>query len=99
LRRSFIDGNVTRNFESHFLEFIIDGVCLPERLNGAANLVTPLNRAWLDHAPDAIDDLRGRRPSPGLGPGQVALLVCGECGDLGCGAVTASLHVDCDFVR
>jgi hypothetical protein len=98
LRRTLIDGNVTRYPESHFLDFMIDGASLLERLKQSDKLVTPLNRAWLDHLPDAIDNLRGRRPSPGLGPGRVALLVCGECGDLGCGAVTASLQLDWDFV-
>jgi hypothetical protein len=95
LRWTFVDGNVTRYPESHFLDFIIDGASLLDRVDGSGNLVTPLNRAWLDDVPDAIDDLRGRRRSPGLGPGRVALLVCGVCGDL---AVTASLQIDADFV-
>lgn len=98
-RRTLIDGNVTRHPESHFLDFVVDGESLSARMEASGDLVTPLNRAWLSATPEAIDELLGRRPSPGLGVSRVALLVCGDCGDLGCGAVTASLHVDADSVR
>jgi hypothetical protein len=99
LHRTLIDGNVTRHPESHFLDFVIDGESLSARMSASGDLVTPLNRAWLPTVPDAIDELLGRRPSPGLAVSRVALLVCGDCGDLGCGAVTASVHMDADSVR
>jgi len=98
LRRTLIDGNVTRHPESHFLDFVIDGDSLVVRMKMSGNLVTPLNRAWLASVPDAIDELMGRRSSPGLETGRVVLLVCGGCGDLACGAVTASLRVGADSV-
>jgi hypothetical protein len=98
LRQTFLDGNVTRYPESHFLDFVIGGDSLVERMEGFGNLVTPLNRPWLDTVPDAIAELRGSRPSPDLGNGRIALLVCGHCGDLGCGALTASLHLSVDAV-
>ena len=56
-------------------------------------LVTELNRPWLPSVPDAVNRLLGRRPSEDLAAGRVALLVCGSCGDLGCGQLTAALGV------
>jgi hypothetical protein len=98
LRRTLLDGSVTRHPESHYLEFVIDGQLLTERLPLARGLITPLNRAWLPMVHGAIEELLGRRPTDGLGPGRVALFVCGECGDLACGAVTATLTVEDDTV-
>ena len=98
IRRTVADGSVIRHPESHFLDFVIDGHPLSVRTKSAVRLVTPLNRPWLSSVPDAIDELTGRRASPGLDAGRVALLVCPECGDLSCGAVTASLDIDAGFV-
>lgn len=39
-----------------------------------------------------LDRLLGAEPEPSLG-GRIALYVCAECGDLGCGAVTALVEV------
>ena len=98
LRRTLSDGAELRDPPSHFLEFVIDGESLIERLEQPGNYVTPLNRAWLPTVPDVLDELRGNRPSPGLAEGRVALLVCGTCGDLGCGALTARLSVTAESV-
>lgn len=98
LRRSLADGNVTRYPESHYLDYAIDGQILTERLPVARGMVTPLNRAWLPTVNGAIEELLGRRRTEGLNPGRVALFVCGECGNLGCGAVTANLVVEDDRV-
>lgn len=94
LRRVFHDGNVTRHPESHYLDFVVDGRSLTEQIALARGLVTPINRAWLPTVKDAIAELQGTRPADGLTPGRIALYVCGDCGDLGCGAVTATLNVD-----
>lgn len=94
-----LDGTVMRSPQSHFLDFVLDGESLLDRLEESdGSLVTPLNRAWLPTVPDALDELRGNRPSPGLAEGRVALLVCGTCGDLGCGALTARLSVTAESV-
>lgn len=98
LRRTLDDGNVTRHPESHYLDFVIDGQSLTKRLPIARGMVTPLNRAWLPMVHDAIEELLGRRPTEGLDPGRVALFACGESGDMGCGAVTATLIVEGDLV-
>jgi hypothetical protein len=103
LRRTLIDGNLRRHPESHFLDFVVDAESLAARVAPlidfvSINLVTPLNRAWLPAVPAAIEALLGRRAPAGLAGGQVALLVCGECGDLGCGAITASLGLNASSV-
>lgn len=89
---------MTRHPESHYLDFVIDGQSLATRLRIARGLATLMNRAWLPAVSGAIDELLGKRPTDGLDPGRVALYVCGDCGDLGCGAVTATLLVDNDRV-
>lgn len=94
LRRTFHDGNVVRRPESHYLDFRVDGGSLSEQIPEGNGLVTLLNRPWLATVSDAAEQLRGRKPCSDLAPGRVPLLVCGECGDLACGAVTAALDVD-----
>lgn len=98
LRRTLLDGNVTKRPESHYLAFMVDGQNLMQRLPVGRGLVTPLNRAWLPSVNGAIEELLGKRPTDGLDAGRVALFVCGECGDLACGAVTATLRVEHDRV-
>ena len=98
IRRVFHDGNVTRDPESHYLDFVINGRSLTEQIALARGLVTPINRAWLPTVKDAIGELQGTRSTDGLSSGRVALNVCDGCGDLGCGAVTATLHVDAETV-
>jgi hypothetical protein len=79
--------------QTGFLDLVVDGRSLvPELGRRGYELVTPL---WTGAAgrqcwPEEVDRLTGRRPGPGR-DGRVALFVCGECGDLGCGAVTVRL--------
>ena len=98
LRRTLHDGKVTRRPESHYLDFVVDGQPLVHQLPVARGMVTPLNRVWLPSVESAILELLGQRPTDGLGAGRVSLFVCGECGDLGCGAVTATLQVESDRI-
>jgi hypothetical protein len=91
------DGRSTSHSQSHFLEFLLDGDSLLAMAEGEGNLVTELNRSWL-HVPAVVEMLLGRRPAPHLGAGRIPLLVCAECGDLACGAVTAALEVNASQV-
>lgn len=88
-----VDGGVTRHPRSHFLEFVIDGVSLLRTAHVEGHLVTELNRSWWSQAPSAVETLLGQRPALYLASGRIPLLVCGECGDLACGAVTAGLDM------
>lgn len=98
LRRTFVDGNVLRYPESHYMDLVVDGRSLRDLLTDRADMVTPLNRAWLSTVPDAIEELLGRSHTEGLAEGRTSFLVCGSCGDLACGAVTVALHLDTDTV-
>lgn len=88
------DGNIERRMESHFLDFLIAGRSLRDMAGGGADMVTPLCRPWIQTVPDEIACLLGQREVDGLQPDRVALLLCKVDGDLGCGALTARLHVE-----
>lgn len=70
-------------------DFVVDGVPLHTRV-GAGDVVGALG--WGDQVWEAgiTAKLLGRA-EPDLPPDRVALYVCPECGDLRCGAVTASI--------
>ena len=86
-------GRGIRHSSSYFLDFFIDDVQLT-RAVGELGFVTALNGEWvLEHVTSAVEVLLGRRPAADLAAGRVPLLVCGECGDLACGALTATLEV------
>ncbi len=90
----FLDGNRTRHPESYFLDLLVDD--RPLRLiagEPAHDLVTELNRPWLSEVRQAVDRLLGRCPSEVLMPGRIALLVCAQDGDIGCGQLTVALDV------
>jgi len=76
-------------------DFVVDGRSLAAAL--AADVAGALG--WGDPAWQALilDKLLGRS-APDLPPDRVALYVCPECGDLGCGAVTASVVREGDAV-
>jgi len=99
LRRKWFDGNVTRYSESHFLDLLVDGHSLLDLAHRSSNMSTALNRPWLAQVPDTIKELNGERQAPGLARRRVSLLVCGQCGDLGCGSVTALLQIGPTTVR
>lgn len=97
-QHSWLDGDVTRRPVSHFLDLVVDGRSLLDLAKGSGNLVTELNRPWLQAVPEAVAVLRGQQPHADLEPGRIALLVCIIDGDLGCGAVTAALQVSAETV-
>lgn len=95
---TLLDGNITRHPETHFLDFVVDGRSIREMVDGGPGHVTELCRPWLHAVPESVDRLLGRLGTDGLPENRVALLVCGVCGDLGCGAVTARLNLSQDQV-
>ncbi|WP_184509145.1 hypothetical protein [Terracoccus luteus] len=70
---------------------------LVERAPAALDLVGVIQEAWPIETVAAIKRLLGDAPGD-LPDGRVSLYVCPECGDLGCGAVTARLTFDADVV-
>jgi hypothetical protein len=86
------DGKFVREFEHHFLDFVVDGRSLRDLAVGDET-VTPLSRPWLEDVGDEVDRLMGRRPTDGLEPGRSMLLVCRVDGHRDCGALTAQISV------
>jgi hypothetical protein len=73
-----------------FLDFVVDGDSLYDLL-GRDN-ITPLGWGTPQQQRDAFLQLLGEAP-PTV-EDRTALYVCAECGDLYCGAVTATIEAD-----
>ena len=86
------DYEGTPDSESLFLDYVVNGVSL-RVYDPSEDIVTELNRAWLDSVPLTVERLLGRRRDDELAVGRVRLLVCRFDADLGCGSLTASLNV------
>lgn len=89
-------GNAT------YSEIVIDGVPLARHFIGRKGAhpsgVSPLG--WSPGSPEArrrVDELLGESPSE-LESGRVPVLVCEECGDIGCGAIAVRVIVKADQV-
>jgi hypothetical protein len=79
-------GNGTFQSERNYLDFVIDGQSLKDLTR--YDLVTVLCREWVPKE-CARSVQRLLRQEPADFPGErCSLLVCGECGDIGCGAVS-----------
>lgn len=77
-----------------FVDFVIDGHSL---LSRTGDRVTQLGWGAGGARQDALAALMVMRP-PDLPSGRVALYVCPECGDLGCGAVGAFVERSGDAI-
>ena len=77
-------------------DVLVDGTCLRERLK-VGDMISPFG--WL--RPDADARFRQmwllKQPSD-LRPGRVAIFICPECADYCCGAVTASITKEGEFI-
>ena len=102
------DGAVSpggQRTDRRFLEFVVDGQRLGQILgpfldddDATDEYVPVLVTDWpVGMSLEDLDRLLGAGAPPSLG-GRTALYVCAECGDLGCGAVTAVVEVDDDKV-
>jgi len=88
-----VDDDMVDAHPSHYLDFHVDGRPLRNRFDHTHDVITTLNRPWLDTLDEGIAELTGRRPDPALPAGRIALWRCAQCGDLGCAAITARLTV------
>jgi hypothetical protein len=77
-------------------DFVIDGQSLLERLGGG-DVMGALG-VWEPEIEAAIGLRLLGQAAPDLPPDRVALYVCPECGDLSCGAITASVRREDDRV-
>jgi hypothetical protein len=89
--------------QRNYLDYIIDGLPLVEYLRSRKDepidFIPPFG--WLTEAsPQAEAKAAARlllRAEPDLPSGRHSLLVCPECADLGCGAVTAEIEREGDL--
>ena len=79
--------------ERAYVDFTVDGVSLEETL-GARQLDLIGILGWGDgnYQVVLIDQLL-LRPGPTMAPARQLLYVCSECGDIGCGAITAEVSI------
>jgi hypothetical protein len=92
------NSNGTFKSERHFLDFVINGESLWEKLGKSRDLVSILCREFaLTETSRAVDRLllNGDSDHP---QDRRSLFVCGECGDLGCGAITLVVVKDGDAI-
>ena len=93
-------GRVRRSRRS-FVEFVVDGEPLAGRLDDAIqgmDLVPVLVLDWPAGFPaEDYQRLTGETASTPQGD-RVALYICPECGDIGCGAITAAIEQRVDTV-
>lgn len=83
-------GGETRH-ETEYLDFEIDGRSLADLLGGTGGLIGCLGWGSAECEVRSIERLLLHSPCD-LPSGRVPLYVCGECGDLACGAVTVRIE-------
>jgi hypothetical protein len=75
-----------------YLDFVINGISLAERVTSAGfDLIGVFSKSWIPEANEAALKRLLLEESPDFPNGRCSVFVCGECGDLGCGAV--SVHI------
>jgi hypothetical protein len=78
--------------EVRYLRFLINGVDPFDGVVDAGDRVTPLQPGSSPWHKSQLAMLTGERGGE-LPSGRVPLLICGECGDIGCGAVGAFVEI------
>lgn len=81
--------------EQRYLDFVIDGQSLGTLLH-CGDMIGCLGWGRLVYEAEMADVLLLKKPSP-LETGRVMLYVCPECGDIGCGAITALVEQTEDY--
>lgn len=104
-RGSADDGGAVRRSRRDYLDFVVDSEALGDKLApvlGSANMpagyVPVLVLNWpIGFPAEDYGRLVGELPAP-LPGGRVALYICAECGDLGCGGITVAIERTADTV-
>ena len=82
--------NETFQSERNYIDFVIDGQSLTQR--AGYDVVSVLCKEWaVVEREKSVRRLLGEE-SADFPDDRRSLLVCGECGDIGCGAVSIILH-------
>lgn len=93
-------SNGSTKSERNYIDFIVDGESLCERANRAGyDLVSVLAREWTrEEREKSLQRLLLADPAD-FPNNRRSLLVCSECGDLGCGAISIVVDFSGDTVR
>lgn len=87
-------GAISYKTERNYVDFIVSGQSLRQVLGAPAadqiGIFGWIPDKWYEN--DRIDEFLGLIP-PELATGRTSFYVCPECGDMGCGAVTAKIEV------
>jgi hypothetical protein len=89
IRAGVENPNSTSKSGRHFLDFVVDGQSLWETLGKRHDMVSVL---CVEYAKDETVKAASRlllNEKADLPNGRRSFFVCSECGDLGCGAITA----------
>jgi|ERR1700722_5902966 len=92
-------ANGTFKSERHFLDFVVDGQSLWETVGKRHDMVSILCAEYsADETAKAIGRLRLNEEAD-LPNGRRSFFLCPECGDLGCGAITAPVEREGKTIR
>jgi hypothetical protein len=90
-----IRGGKNNQSKRMFYDFIIDGRSLFETLN--VDFISGFGWLTIEFQKEYADTILLKRPSE-LVSGRVPILICPECADLGCGAITVEIRKDKEFI-
>jgi hypothetical protein len=92
-------ANGNSKSERHFLDFVVDGQSLWEALGKRHDMVSILCAEYsADETAKAIGRLRLNEEAD-LPNGRRSFFPCSECGDLGCGAITALVEREGETIK
>ncbi|SRR6266481_1961673 len=93
-RASVQFSNGTYKTGRSYLDFVIDGASMAERFASAGfDLVGVFSKSWAPGVNEAALRRLLLEEASDFPNGRCSIFVCGECGDLGCGAVSAHVSV------
>jgi hypothetical protein len=86
-------GNQDDNSERNYYDFNISGQSLKTILKADnMDLISPFGWGDKNYEQEIIKEFRGQK-KPQIPSGRLMIYVCADCGDLGCGAITAELQI------
>lgn len=89
-----LNWRVSKNSRK-FLDFVIDGTSFYDRLD--QDLISPLGWFLPEHQTKVVERLLLLEP-PDFADGRTSIFVCGECGDIYCGSLSAFIESDGDSI-
>jgi hypothetical protein len=90
-------GRVIQN-ERTYYDFIVSGQSAKQKLNADnLDLISPFGWSDEKYENEIIKEFIGQK-SPNIPSGRLMIYVCPECGDIGCGSITADIEITDDKV-